>query len=129
MIWCESVRNDHRNSTRLRLLNSYGVPVDVKFLERFSYRHRKCRKWTPDWKLKHPVAGAFIIPYVVMMTFVGLPVFFLELIIGQYAAAGPLNIWNISPLFRGNNSPYVKNSIRQVLTLAAKVPSSQVEIL
>jgi len=47
------------------------------------------------------VAGAFTIPYIVMMTFVGLPVFFLELIIGQYSAAGPLNIWNMSPLFKG----------------------------
>jgi len=38
---------------------------------------------------------------MIMMLFVGLPVFFLELIVGQYSAAGPLNIWAISPLFRG----------------------------
>jgi len=50
------------------------------------------------------IAGAFVIPYVIMMTFVGLPVFFLELIVGQYAAAGPLNIWSISPLFQGKET-------------------------
>jgi len=43
-----------------------------------------------------------MIPYVLMMLLVGLPVFFLELIVGQYSAAGPLNIWNIAPLFQGN---------------------------
>jgi len=50
------------------------------------------------------IAGAFIIPYIIMMVFVGLPVFFIELIVGQYAASGPLNIWSISPLFQGKFS-------------------------
>ena len=50
------------------------------------------------------IAGAFLLPYVIMMTIVGLPVFFLELIVGQYSAAGPLNIWSISPLFRGKQN-------------------------
>ncbi|XP_069129867.1 sodium-dependent proline transporter-like isoform X1 [Argopecten irradians] len=45
--------------------------------------------------------GAFLIPYVLMLAFVGLPVFFLELAFGQFASLGPLSIWRVNPLFKG----------------------------
>ncbi|XP_055927000.1 sodium- and chloride-dependent glycine transporter 1-like isoform X3 [Argiope bruennichi] len=45
--------------------------------------------------------GAFLIPYAIMLVFVGLPLFFLELSFGQYASEGPITIWKISPLFQG----------------------------
>lgn len=45
--------------------------------------------------------GAFLIPYVIMLTFVGLPVFFIELSTGQYSGAGPLHVWEAAPLFQG----------------------------
>ncbi|EEC18529.1 sodium-neurotransmitter symporter, putative [Ixodes scapularis] len=45
--------------------------------------------------------GAFLIPYSIMLFFVGLPLFFLELSFGQYASEGPITIWKISPLFQG----------------------------
>ncbi|GFV96831.1 sodium-dependent proline transporter [Trichonephila clavipes] len=45
--------------------------------------------------------GAFLIPYVIMMAFVGLPLFLMELSFGQYASEGPVTIWKICPLFQG----------------------------
>ncbi|RWS28104.1 Sodium- and chloride-dependent glycine transporter 1-like protein, partial [Leptotrombidium deliense] len=45
--------------------------------------------------------GAFLIPYTIMLFFVGLPLFLLELAFGQYASEGPITIWKISPLFQG----------------------------
>ncbi|KAG8199217.1 hypothetical protein JTE90_016036 [Oedothorax gibbosus] len=45
--------------------------------------------------------GAFLIPYAIMLVFVGLPLFFMELAFGQYASEGPITIWKISPLFQG----------------------------
>ncbi|GIY22085.1 sodium- and chloride-dependent glycine transporter 1 [Caerostris darwini] len=45
--------------------------------------------------------GAFLIPYAIMLVFVGLPLFFMELSFGQYASEGPITIWKISPLFQG----------------------------
>jgi len=45
--------------------------------------------------------GAFLIPYIVMLTLVGLPIFFLEMAFGQFASLGPLAIWKVSPLWKG----------------------------
>ncbi|KAI1290868.1 Sodium- and chloride-dependent glycine transporter 1 [Halotydeus destructor] len=45
--------------------------------------------------------GAFLIPYSIMLFFVGIPLFFFELSFGQYASEGPVTIWKISPLFQG----------------------------
>ncbi len=45
--------------------------------------------------------GAFLVPYVIMLAFVGLPIFFLEFAFGQFASLGPISIWTISPLFKG----------------------------
>ena len=45
--------------------------------------------------------GAFLIPYAIMLTFVGIPVFFIELATGQYSASGPMTVWEAAPLFQG----------------------------
>ena len=46
-------------------------------------------------------AGAFLVPYVFMLAFVGLPLFFMELCIGQFASLGPISVWKINPLLKG----------------------------
>ena len=47
-------------------------------------------------------AGAFLIPYFIFLFGGGLPVFFLEVIIGQYTSEGGITCWEkICPLFAG----------------------------
>jgi len=36
-----------------------------------------------------------------MMVFAGMPLFFMELSLGQFAAQGAINVWAVSPLFKG----------------------------
>ncbi|CAF2381555.1 unnamed protein product [Rotaria sp. Silwood2] len=45
--------------------------------------------------------GAFLIPYTFMLIFIGAPVFYLELTLGQFTSAGPLVVWRVNPLLRG----------------------------
>ena len=50
-------------------------------------------------------AGAFLIPYVTMLLLAGLPLFCLELTIGQYASLGPNKLFQkLAPLFSGEIS-------------------------
>ena len=46
--------------------------------------------------------GAFLIPYVVMMVFGGLPLFYMELALGQFHRSGCLTLWKrICPALKG----------------------------
>jgi len=48
------------------------------------------------------ISGAFLIPYVVMLLFGGLPLFYLELALGQYYGSGCLTIWKkLCPIMKG----------------------------
>ncbi|XP_029462575.1 sodium- and chloride-dependent neutral and basic amino acid transporter B(0+)-like isoform X2 [Rhinatrema bivittatum] len=45
--------------------------------------------------------GAFFIPFVIMLAIAGLPLFFLECALGQFASLGPIAIWKIVPILQG----------------------------
>lgn len=50
------------------------------------------------------IAGAFLIPYTIMAIFGGIPLFYMELALGQYHRTGCISIWSkICPIFKGNN--------------------------
>lgn len=48
-----------------------------------------------------PPPGVFLIPYVLIALVGGIPIFFLEISLGQFMKAGSINVWNICPLFKG----------------------------
>uniref|UniRef100_A0A3Q3GZB5 Transporter n=1 Tax=Labrus bergylta TaxID=56723 RepID=A0A3Q3GZB5_9LABR len=45
--------------------------------------------------------GVFLIPYMIVVFVGGIPIFFLEIALGQFMKAGSINVWNIAPLFKG----------------------------
>uniref|UniRef100_T1E7G7 Transporter n=1 Tax=Crotalus horridus TaxID=35024 RepID=T1E7G7_CROHD len=45
--------------------------------------------------------GAFLIPYTIMLALAGLPLFFMECSLGQFASLGPVSVWRILPLLQG----------------------------
>ncbi|XP_034447726.1 sodium- and chloride-dependent creatine transporter 1 isoform X1 [Hippoglossus hippoglossus] len=45
--------------------------------------------------------GVFLIPYLIIVFIGGIPVFFLEIALGQFMKQGGVSAWNIAPLFKG----------------------------
>ncbi|KAM4737965.1 sodium- and chloride-dependent creatine transporter 1 isoform 2-T2 [Anableps anableps] len=45
--------------------------------------------------------GVFLIPYLLIVFIGGIPVFFLEIALGQFMKQGAVSAWNIAPLFKG----------------------------
>lgn len=71
------------------LLSIIGFAVDLANVWRFPYL---CYK---------NGGGAFLIPYLLLLVFGALPLFFMELALGQYNRCGPITVWRVCPLFRG----------------------------
>ncbi|NXQ68481.1 SC6A5 protein, partial [Quiscalus mexicanus] len=45
--------------------------------------------------------GAFLIPYLMMLALAGIPIFFLEVSLGQFASQGPVSVWKAIPALQG----------------------------
>lgn len=53
------------------------------------------------------ISAVFLIPYAIMLILVGVPIFVLELSLGQFTSQGPLTCWKFSRLFSGNKGHIV----------------------
>lgn len=45
--------------------------------------------------------GAFLIPYLIVLFLVGKPIYYLEMIIGQFSSRGAVKVWDMCPALRG----------------------------
>jgi len=45
--------------------------------------------------------GAFLIPYLVVLIFIGRPLYFLELSLGQFSSSGCIRLWKVVPIAKG----------------------------
>lgn len=50
-------------------------------------------------------AGAFLVPYLLFMVIAGMPLFYMELALGQFNREGAAGIWKICPVLKGNGCP------------------------
>lgn len=45
--------------------------------------------------------GAFLIPYIIVLFLVGRPIYYLEMIMGQFGSRGSIDVYDLCPAMRG----------------------------
>lgn len=45
--------------------------------------------------------GAFVIPYVIVLLLIGRPVYYMEVLIGQFASRGAVGVFDMAPIMKG----------------------------
>ncbi|XP_049772380.1 sodium-dependent nutrient amino acid transporter 1-like [Schistocerca cancellata] len=45
--------------------------------------------------------GAFLIPYIIVLFLIGRPMYYLEMVVGQFSNYGSIKLWRLCPAFRG----------------------------
>ncbi|XP_076624729.1 sodium-dependent nutrient amino acid transporter 1 isoform X1 [Colletes latitarsis] len=45
--------------------------------------------------------GAFLIPYIIVLFIIGKPIYYMEMILGQFSSKSCVEIWSVSPAFKG----------------------------
>ncbi|XP_076436209.1 sodium-dependent dopamine transporter-like [Babylonia areolata] len=85
----EEARRMQWSSKREYILSTVGFCVGIGNLFRFPY---VCNR---------NGGGAFLIPFLVCLALIGLPLFALELVIGQFSGRNCHQAWAICPLFKG----------------------------
>lgn len=65
--------------------------------------------------------GAFLIPYLIVLAVVGRPIYYLEMIVGQFSSRGSAKVYDLCPAMRGKfklfskiNFKHVRYSIRDL---------------
>ncbi|XP_060687909.1 sodium- and chloride-dependent neutral and basic amino acid transporter B(0+)-like [Hemiscyllium ocellatum] len=85
----ENVKRGNRSSKTDYLLSMIGCAVGLGNVWRFPFLAYKNG------------GGVFLIPYSIMLGFVGIPIFFLESSFGQFASLGPVAVWKSVPMLQG----------------------------
>ncbi|KAH1003113.1 sodium-dependent dopamine transporter [Dendroctonus ponderosae] len=90
---------DHRETWGKKvdfLLSVIGFAVDLANVWRFPYL---CFK---------NGGGAFLVPYCIMLVIGGIPLFYMELALGQYNRKGAITCWGrLCPLFKGKSTTII----------------------
>ncbi|KAG1670920.1 Sodium- and chloride-dependent GABA transporter 2 [Nymphon striatum] len=71
------------------------------FMSSLSYAIGLGNVWRFPYLCYQYGGGAFLLPYLICLVTCGIPIFYMEVALGQAMSAGSISIWKISPIMKG----------------------------
>lgn len=62
--------------------------------------------------------GAFVIPYIIVLFLVGRPIYYLEMVVGQFSSRSSINVFDLCPLTRGT---YTYSALTDIFDFQQKI--------
>lgn len=93
-----------KNFTNLSLTCDHLICFDqIRFTFRYNTITTQIRLKKILRRFKYIViSGAFLIPFFICLIFCAVPLYLLEVSLGQFTGKSPVIVWSICPLFKGN---------------------------
>lgn len=70
--------------------------------------------------------GAFVIPYIIVLIIIGKPIYYLEMLIGQFSSRGSVKVYDLAPAMRGKLEFFHKKIIKKIPIIKSGVGISQI---
>lgn len=80
------------------LYSRLGPSSDDKY---FSFQVGIGNVWRFPYLAYSNGGGAFLLPYVILLIFVGKPLYYMETAMGQFSRTSSLHIWRCAPIMQG----------------------------
>ncbi|XP_055531743.1 sodium-dependent nutrient amino acid transporter 1-like [Wyeomyia smithii] len=90
--------SDQKESTPVR--DKWGKDVEF-MLSCIAYSVGFGNVWKFPYTALKNGGGAFLIPYLVVLFIVGRPIYYLEMVMGQFSSRGCVKLYDLSPAMRG----------------------------
>lgn len=58
--------------------------------------------------------GAFVIPYIIVLFLVGKPVYYMEMLLGQFSSRGSVKVYDFAPIMRGTLYLYSSAKVSKI---------------
>ena len=69
--------------------------------------------WRFPFKAYENGGGVFLIPYFILLILIGMPLYCLDICLGQFSGRSAISVWKICPLFTGKAAENVPKKLHK----------------